>query len=79
MSLCDAVRNTLYAVKQSFKEDSPPCVEGEKVQPLRAQLDVESGGQVVGGSPTSGPSSPLMSMVTASSSPSPGGLAHLWA
>jgi hypothetical protein len=45
-------------------EEPPPRAEVEKGLPLLAELDVKSGGHVGGDSPTSGPGSPLMSMVT---------------
>jgi hypothetical protein len=45
-------------------EESPPRAEGEKGLPLRAEVDVKSGGHIGGGSPTSSPGSPLMAMET---------------
>jgi hypothetical protein len=48
LSLCDAVGITSGADEQRFMEESPPCAEGEKGLPLRAKLDVKSGGHVGG-------------------------------
>ena len=70
-SLRDAVGSTSEADEQRFMEESPSRAEGEKALPLRAELDLKGGGHVGGGSPSYGPGSPLMSMIT-SSSPPPG-------
>ena len=48
LSLCDAVGITSGADEQRFMEESAPCAEGEKGLPLRAKLDVKSGGHVGG-------------------------------
>jgi hypothetical protein len=71
------VGNTSEADEKRFIKELPLRAEGEKGLPLRAELDVKSGGLVGGGSLTFWPGSPLMSMVTTSSSPPPGGFAHL--
>jgi hypothetical protein len=73
LSLGDAVGGDSEAGEQRFMEEPPPRAEGEKGLPLRAKLNVKCGGHVGGGSPTSGPGSPLMSIVAIFSSPPPGG------
>jgi hypothetical protein len=40
LSLCDAVGSTSEAVEKRFVEEPPPRAEGEKVLPLRADLDI---------------------------------------
>jgi hypothetical protein len=57
LSLRDAVGSTSEDDERRFMEESPPRAEGEKVLPLRAELDVKGGGHVRGGLPTSGPGS----------------------
>jgi hypothetical protein len=64
---------TSEAGEQHFVDEPPPCAEGEKGLPLWAKLDAKSGCHVKGSLKTSGPGSPLMSMVTTSSLPPPGG------
>jgi hypothetical protein len=75
--LGDAVGGTSEAGEIRFLNKSPPRAEGEKGLPLRAETDAKRIGHVGGGSPASGPGSPLLSMVATSSSPPPGGLARL--
>jgi hypothetical protein len=73
LSFDDAVEDSTEADEQRFMEESLPRAENEKGLPLRAKPDAKSGFYVVGGSPTSGLGSPLVSMVARSSSPPPGG------